>query len=297
MVINNMRKIFISYSREDQLFARSICFALREAGGEVWYDEHDMDTGRLTPSIEGALQRSNIMVLLLSASALTSAWVSREVSWFCQLQKIDPSRQIVPVTVRAVDPAEIWPSIQDFVRIEGPRGAPLPHDKAILRLLGVLGLARSPLPDDDLARARFGESAADLYENAMALYKRGLAAEALPLMRRAAELSADRSERFRIWASLGIVQQALNRLDDALRSFDRALAIFDDARTWFNKSIALERLGRLAEAVDANDAALRAASAALDEGNENYWGHYERYSKPHVIEKKKSARAASNASW
>jgi hypothetical protein len=25
--------------------------------------------------------------------------------------------------------------------------------------------------------------------------------------------------------------------------------------------------------------------------------HYERYSKPHVIEKKKSARAASNASW
>lgn len=268
-----MRKVFISYSHQDQLFARSICYALRGAGVDVWYDEHDVEIGGLTPLIKHALQASDILIVLLSPSALASNWVSQEVSWYIQLQSADSSRKIIPIIASEVDPVKVWPTLQDLVRVEGPSGAALPHEKAILRLLEILGLGRPVEQENQPSRAQFGESASELYQKALALYERGLAADSLPLMMRAAEISTDHSERHECLANLGVVQLALSRTVDALQSFDRALAIFDDKQTWFNKSIALERLGRLEEAVDANLAALTLASD-FDYDNINYWGHY-----------------------
>jgi hypothetical protein len=44
--------VFVSHSHEDDAFCRGVVAALRGAGADVWYDEHNLGSGQLVDTIE-----------------------------------------------------------------------------------------------------------------------------------------------------------------------------------------------------------------------------------------------------
>jgi hypothetical protein len=82
--------IFVSHSHEDGAFCRALVSALREAGADVWYDEHNLGAGDLMNVIQQELGRRPIFVVILSKHAFTSRWVQRETTWAYELADRDP---------------------------------------------------------------------------------------------------------------------------------------------------------------------------------------------------------------
>ncbi|HEY7343450.1 MAG TPA: toll/interleukin-1 receptor domain-containing protein [Ktedonobacterales bacterium] len=50
-------RVFVSHTSEDSAFCHTIVAALRGAGADVWYDEHNMGSGRLADEILRELGR------------------------------------------------------------------------------------------------------------------------------------------------------------------------------------------------------------------------------------------------
>src|SRR5689334_3836564 len=87
-VMSQMR-IFVRHSHEDDAFCRALVQALRVAGADAWYDEHDMGSGRLGPTIERELRKRPVFVVILSPAALRSQWVEDETRWAYGLLRKD----------------------------------------------------------------------------------------------------------------------------------------------------------------------------------------------------------------
>lgn len=139
--------IFVSHSHEDSVFCRALVEALRHAGADVWYDEHNMGLGRLGPTIEHELEYRSVFVLILSPSALRSHWVEDETRWAYMLQRRsnDSTRVILPVTASTVQNDDIWLFLRDYKRIEATGGQPYTQPEAIYHTLHALEL---PLAGD-----------------------------------------------------------------------------------------------------------------------------------------------------
>src|SRR5215472_14266213 len=118
--------IFVSHSHEDDAFCRGVVAALRGAGADVWYDEHNLGSGQLVDTIERELKARPVVVVILSQSALASPWVRDECKWAYTLLRRDPSRIILPVTAGPLEENAIWMFLSDFKRIEAPDLHPYP---------------------------------------------------------------------------------------------------------------------------------------------------------------------------
>jgi hypothetical protein len=157
-------KVFVSHSSTDKATCDAYVTALRRAGADVWYDEHNLGAGQLMDEIQRELHARPVFVVLLSQPALASKWVQRECKWAYTLADQDPSRIILPVVVSAIDPKELLAAmlfLSDFKRIEGPGNKPYPQPEAIertLRLLELTPAGARPAP----AAPQPAESAADL---------------------------------------------------------------------------------------------------------------------------------------
>ena len=130
--------IFVSHSHEDIEFCRALVDALRGAGAEVWYDEHNMESGQLMDVIMRELGRRKIFILILSKHAFASKWVRRETGWAYNLFDRDPTRVILPVTAGQIErddfsPEAGWLFLEDFKRIEAPGYKPFPVAEAVGR--------------------------------------------------------------------------------------------------------------------------------------------------------------------
>lgn len=132
--------VFVSHSHEDNVFCQTLVQALRLAGADVWYDEHNMGSGQLGPTIERELRVRPIFVVILSPAALHSRWVEDECRWSYGLARKDPARILLPLTADAIDEDDLWLFLRDFKRIEVPGGTPYPAHDAIRRTLYALGI-------------------------------------------------------------------------------------------------------------------------------------------------------------
>ena len=74
-------RVFVSHSHQDNAFCHAIVAALRDAGADVWYDEHNLGAGRLGPTIERELRDRSVFVVIRSPAALRSQWVEDETRW------------------------------------------------------------------------------------------------------------------------------------------------------------------------------------------------------------------------
>ena len=91
--------IFFSYSRQDSDFVIHLAQSLREAGAEVWLDQLDIKPGsRWDKSIEQALFKSSILLVVLSKSSVESANVMDEVSY-----ALEEHKRVVPILLEDCD--------------------------------------------------------------------------------------------------------------------------------------------------------------------------------------------------
>ncbi len=82
--------VFISYSRADKARARQLADALGQAGLTVWWDTLIEGGASFTKSIEAALQASDAVVVLWSATSVASDWVLDEAAHGRDLHKLVP---------------------------------------------------------------------------------------------------------------------------------------------------------------------------------------------------------------
>ena len=137
--------IFVSHSHEDKAFCQSLVTALRNAGADVWYDEHNMESGNLMDVIMRELDRRKIFIVILSKNAFASRWVRKETGWAYELAERDPTRVILPVTAAPIERSDFggangWLFLHDYKRIEAPGFQPLPLAETIGRVLHALAL-------------------------------------------------------------------------------------------------------------------------------------------------------------
>lgn len=263
-------KIFLCHSSADRQVAVQIVTALRHAGADVWYDEHNLGAGQLLGEIQRELSSRPVVLLLISKAALASKWVRREMEWAYNLYSRDPIRVILPIIVEKVAPHDFdqWLFIEDFRRIAGPGDQPLPVREIIERTTRLLELspARSVPPQGDTTSGqgdgRHGlpptstwESTDELAALGAGLQSRGDYAGALEAYDRALTLNPQDGS---LWNNRATVLAAQGRHADALAAYERATALIPRSLlAWRGKVYMLYLLERLEDSLDANDAALR----------------------------------------
>ncbi|MBN2306249.1 MAG: TIR domain-containing protein [Anaerolineae bacterium] len=94
-----MTRIFISYSRQDEDFARQIATDLDRLGADVWIDVDDIPAGvNWSTAIQGGLDTCETLLLILSPDSMGSNNVTDEWQYFRDEKKL-----IIPVLWRPVD--------------------------------------------------------------------------------------------------------------------------------------------------------------------------------------------------
>lgn len=92
------RRVFVSYSRSDNMLMRQLVKQLQSAGHEVWVDESGIEAGDAwAKEIVNAIRSSQVFVLLATASSVRSADVNKEVGLAGKF-----NIPVVPVVVGAV---------------------------------------------------------------------------------------------------------------------------------------------------------------------------------------------------
>lgn len=133
-------RIFISHSHADNNFARKLADALRAAGADVWYDEHNLTSGDFLNNISRELRDRSVVVLVLSESALASNWVNIELNAALAQQMREPGRVMVPIVAEPLAPESLPPLLASFKRIAAPGDQPYSPEEAARQLLDTLGL-------------------------------------------------------------------------------------------------------------------------------------------------------------
>src|SRR5678815_3203104 len=92
-----MQRIFISYSRKDSAFVRTLAGDLEKAGYDVWWDISDLRGGddwvRVIPA---AIAASQHVLVVLSPNSAESEWVEKEYTQALSLRK-----KIIPILFAA----------------------------------------------------------------------------------------------------------------------------------------------------------------------------------------------------
>ena len=91
--------VFFSYSRDDSEFVLDLAKKLRAAGRNVWLDQLDIETGeRWDSSIEKALEKADVLLVVLSKTSVDSNNVMDEVSF-----ALEEGKRILPVLYEDCD--------------------------------------------------------------------------------------------------------------------------------------------------------------------------------------------------
>jgi TolB-like protein len=126
------RRVFISYASHDSGIAQRVCSALETAGYPCWMAPRNVIPGTLyADGIVEAIDESTILVLILSAQAIASAHVGREV------ERAASKRH--PIIAFRTDTAPLTPGFEYFLNqsqwIETGSGG----GAAITQLVGAVG--------------------------------------------------------------------------------------------------------------------------------------------------------------
>ena len=93
------RRIFISYSRINEVFAVKLAVELKSAGYSVWLDQLDIPTGaRWDDEIEKALRECSIFLAILTPAFVESENAKDEIGY-----AIDHGKRILPVLLEDCD--------------------------------------------------------------------------------------------------------------------------------------------------------------------------------------------------
>ncbi|HEU5345905.1 MAG TPA: tetratricopeptide repeat protein [Ktedonobacterales bacterium] len=243
--------IFVSHSHKDDAYCQAFVAALRAAGLDVWYDEHNATAGHLRELIERELRLRPIFVVVLTPAALASEWVTDECDWAYNLYRRDrANRVILPVLAETVNEDDIWLYMQQFKRIEQAGLQPWPAAEAARRVALALDpnaqiatTATTPpvaTPPPTSLPDRADELDA-LMARANALVSQGKRRDAIAVLRQATTLAP---HSVAAWNTLGYqldyMAVSQQEASEALEAFERALLLEpNDAFAWAGRANAL----------------------------------------------------------
>jgi hypothetical protein len=75
-----MARVFLSYDREDEPWARIVAASLERSGHSVWWDRRIKGGHEFSAEIEAELNAADKVVVLWSERAVKSAWVRDEAA-------------------------------------------------------------------------------------------------------------------------------------------------------------------------------------------------------------------------
>ena len=95
-----MKKVFISHSSKDKLFARKLQHELKTYNIDVWLDENELQIGdTLSDVFEREILSSTHFIVLISKASNASKWVRKEVAFaFSQ-----PSIKVLPIRIESCE--------------------------------------------------------------------------------------------------------------------------------------------------------------------------------------------------
>ena len=89
-------RVFISYSRADEAFARRLATSLTETGMDVWIDLEDIAAGtKWSRAIQQGLDSAEVMIVIISPESMASNNVEDEWQYF-----LDHKKPVVPLLLR-----------------------------------------------------------------------------------------------------------------------------------------------------------------------------------------------------
>jgi hypothetical protein len=216
-------QIFVSHSSADKLACDALVAALREAGADVWYDEHDLGVGVLRREIMKELAARPVTLILLSSAAFTSAWVQDECEWAYNLYRRKTERLILPIVVGQYksDDFDTLLYLESMKRVEGPQNTPYPLAEIITRTLSLLALM-APEKTLEQESPQHGEALADLLIHGKALAAQTRYVDALPFFRSA---TMTNPHSIQAWSGLEFTLNNLQRFGEAQSAHEEAATL------------------------------------------------------------------------
>lgn len=102
---------FVSYSSQDEEFARRLYDDLRDKGVLCWFAPHDIRGGKkLHEQIDDAIRRFDRVLLILSESSINSNWVNTEIANARKREIIENRQVLYPIRIVSFDVIENWKS-------------------------------------------------------------------------------------------------------------------------------------------------------------------------------------------
>jgi hypothetical protein len=137
-----MNRIFISYTRDDQVAARLIAERLRTAGFEVFYDVEAIVAGdSWSNKVRAALQDAAAVLVLLSSNSRRSSWVQDEVQ-----TALESKTLVVPVLLdEGAKQNWLWPLVATRQSVSLDLGSPAIQEQ-LDHLVGGLASLTSKSP-------------------------------------------------------------------------------------------------------------------------------------------------------
>lgn len=123
------RQVFVSYAQADKDVARQVAETLRHAGLDVWIDAWELKAGdSIAQRIDESISSSDVLLVLLSPSAVASQWVQKELNTALSGELRDRAITVIPALL---EDCELPPFLSDRQYLD------LRHDRpaAIRRLI------------------------------------------------------------------------------------------------------------------------------------------------------------------
>src|ERR1700689_2107154 len=116
---NSQARVSISYASQDVAVAEALCAALERAGVSCWIAPRDVKAGALyADAIVRAISSAKALVLVLSASAIASSHVGKEIERASSKKR--------PIIALRIDAAPLTPALEYFLSesqwVEAPAG-------------------------------------------------------------------------------------------------------------------------------------------------------------------------------
>lgn len=94
--------VFISYSTQDRMLAERLAEKLRAERFNVWTDREILPGQDWQRAIETAIDKSDVIVIILSETALGSSWQQMEIGMALR-SIVGQSKKVIPVLVSGID--------------------------------------------------------------------------------------------------------------------------------------------------------------------------------------------------
>lgn len=123
-----MARIFISYSRTDETFARRLATSLSNMGADIWIDVEDIPAGmKWSSAIQQGLDGGDLLIVIISPESMSSRNVEDEWQYY-----LDNGKPVIPVLLK---PAKIHFQLNRIQYIDFHRQA---YDTALYQLYAEL---------------------------------------------------------------------------------------------------------------------------------------------------------------